>query len=520
MEPCVKLLGADFELANAIERSGSNTGHVSKAARLLLREIPGYPKRKSWSGTTLEWGRKFLPTNGGSAYIDSDHLEINLPEHTSAEEHVQHVFAGFKIAGEAQCAASKKLSAGSRINVSASVSDRHESWGSHLNVLVCRRLFQSMFFRKPHLTGVFATHLATSTIFTGQGKVGARKGSPHSEFQLSQRADWFEQLAGWQTTHHRPLLNTRDEPHAAKDYARMHIIFFDRSLSPTAIELMAGTTQLVLAMAEAGQLGGELALDDPLSATHLVSRDLSLRQPLPMAAHGKSMSAVEVQRALADRAGELLGRDSVLERCVPGAPRLIRLWHETLDLIERRDLSALARRCDWALKYLSLDRFRKRRGLPWNSDELKMMDLQYANLDHQEGLFWQMARCGLVDNIPSDTQVTRYCNEPPSDTRAYFRTHLLRKFGDDVVSMNWDQVQLRSKTSRGKWSTTTFELPEPLEHNSTTCRELLRHDSLLELIEDVEQAYPGSVKTDRHYPCANPFTRYFDIRYSSPRFSS
>src|SRR5947209_5537008 len=131
MEPCIKVLGADFELANAVEGNGRSADNAWEAARRLLEEIPGYPRTRGWGGTSIEWGRRFLAGNGGSAYIDSDHLEINLPEHTRAADHASHVHAGFRIAQKAREAALAKLPAGRRLNVLASVSDGHRSWGHH-----------------------------------------------------------------------------------------------------------------------------------------------------------------------------------------------------------------------------------------------------------------------------------------------------------------------------------------------------------------------------------------------------
>src|SRR5262249_34851431 len=169
------------------------------------------------------------------------------------------------------------------------------------------------------------------------------------DYQLSQRADWFEEFVGFQTTHRRPLLNVRDEPHAGDGLARMHIIFFDNVLSPVACYLKAGTTQLVLAMAEAGWADPALPLDDPLADA------VGVRQSMVMARPHGAWTAVEVQKALADLAGEFVAAGEA-EEFVPGAEAVVRCWQETLDLLARRDLGALAHRCDWVLKYLLLER--------------------------------------------------------------------------------------------------------------------------------------------------------------------
>jgi Pup amidohydrolase len=488
METCIKLIGADFELANAIEVPGRRGRNVRDAARLLLDEIDGYPRQRGW-GTTLEWGRRFLPGNGGSAYIDSDHLEINLPEHTRAADHAALVHAGLQIARQAQEAANARLRDG-RINVMASVSDGQQSWGHHLNIMVTRELWDALFTRKPHLAGWLATHLVTAPIYAGQGQVGPNNQRAGCDFQLSQRADWFEEFVGAQTTHRRPILNLRDEPHAGANLARMHIIYLDNVLCPVANFLKAGTTQLVLAMAEAGWADPPLLLDDPLAAAAEVSRDGTLRQALPMAQRGRSWTAVEVQKALADRAGEFVAAGAA-DKVVPDAAAIVACWQETLDLLAQRDIVALSRRCDWALKYLLLDRQRGRHGLTWQSPELKVLDLRYASLDPAEGLFAQMAAAGHMEAMPAPATIERFVREPPDDSRAYLRAQVLRRFGDQVVDLDWDRMRFAMQTDR-PWSwQATLGMPDPAGFGKAVSDPLLeRCGTLAELVEAVGAAAP------------------------------
>ncbi|HZY88830.1 MAG TPA: proteasome accessory factor PafA2 family protein [Gemmataceae bacterium] len=490
MGPCLKVLGADFELANAMEGAGPPGQAAWEAARRLLEEIPGYPRAPRWGGTAIEWGRRFLAGNGGSAYIDSDHLEINLPEHTRAADHAAHVHAGFAIARRAQEAATAKLPRGGRINLMASVSDGRHSWGHHLNVMVRRRLFDDLFTRKPHLAGFLATHLATATLYTGQGQVGAGNERPACDYQLAQRPDWFEEMVGHQTTYRRPLLNLRDEPHAGPGLARMHIIFFDNALCPVANYLKAGTTQLVLALAEAGWADPALALDDPLAAAWDVSRDLSLRRPLRLAGRGRTATAGEVQKRLAELAGEFVAAGEA-EECVPGAAEIVRCWLETLDLLGRRELAALGRRCDWALKYLVLDRQRGRRGLSWRSAEMKCLDLLYASLDPREGLFLQLASAGGVDAMPGAEQINRFVDQPPEETRAWLRAHVLRRFGEEVTDVDWGRIRFR--TEGGHWWSDegVLWLPDPAGFGRATAAPLLERCATAgELIEAVGESEP------------------------------
>lgn len=460
MEPCKKVLGADFELANAMEGRSQLAQSVREASQRLLDEIPGYPRSRGWGGTSIEWGRRFLAGNGGSAYIDSDHLEINVPEHTRAADHPCHILAGFRIAQAAHGAASANLEQGNRIHLLANVSDGQRSWGAHLNVCVSRKLWDDLFNRKPHLAGLLATHLVTAIPFTGIGQVGSGNGRAECDYQLAQRPDFFEEFVGWQTTHQRPILNMRDEAHAGQALARMHLIFFDNTLMPVANYLKAGTTQLVLAMLEAGWADPSLLLDDPLASAWDVSRDLTLAQPLRLALRGKKATAVEVQERLADLAGEFVASGECGE-AVPDAADIVACWKETLGMLKRRDLAGLARRVDWALKYLVLERQIGRRGLSWQSPEVKALDLRYASLEPQDGLFLQLAKAGQVEWMPDEATIERFVSEPPDDTRAYLRAHLLRKLGDDVSEVEWDRMRFRTAGDRYYWGGITLGMPDP-----------------------------------------------------------
>lgn len=488
-----KVLGGDFELANALETRSATIGQsVYEASRRLLDEIDGYPRNRMWGGTSIEWGRRFLAGNGGSAYIDSDHLEINLPEHRRAADHGLHTLAGFRIAQRARLAAEEKLPARTgRINLMATVSDTQRSWGAHLNVCVSRGLWDDLFTRKPHYAGFFATHLVTATLYTGQGQVGAGNDRAACDFQLGQRPDFFEEFVGWQTTHRRPVLNLRDEAHAGKALGRMHIIFFDNTLAPVASYLKAGTTQLVLAMLEAGWVDPALMLDDPLAAAWEVSRDTTFRQELRLAGRGRKATAVEVQRRLAELAGEFVASGECGE-AVPDAERIVADWLATVEVLQRRDLAALSRRVDWALKYLVLERQISRRGLSWQSAEVKALDVRYASLDPREGLFLQLARAGQVERMPAEEEIDRAADQPPEDSRAYLRAQVLRKFGDEVDDLDWDRVRFRSGASRyyspGRW----LALPEPWRWGKSEADPVLaRCETAEELIDAVgEMEWP------------------------------
>ena len=487
-----KVLGADFELANSL--LGSSPTPPRQAAARLLAEIVGYP-RFGHSGTAIEFGRRFLDTCGSSWYIDSDHLEGNLPEHTRALDHPNILHgAGFAQARMAQQAAQARLPADTRLNLLANCSDGHTAWGSHLNIMLTRRCFDDLLYRKPHQAGFFATHLVTSVPYTGQGIVGASNGRSACSFQLSQRADWFEKLYGPQTMFERPLINTRDESHADDDLARLHCIFLDMVLSPVANILKAGTAQLVLAMIEAGWTDPSIALDDPVAAASAISRDLRLTQSYATTVRGRRMTAIEMQQALAGLAAEFVASGAA-DGIVPGAGEIVSLWTDTLDLLARREVEALAGRCDAWLKYLLLDRQRGRRNLSWNSDAIRVADSLFASLDPDTSLFFQAAGSGFVERMPDKRVLERFTFEPPDDTRAWFRAQLLRRHGDAVSSMDWSKMSFRVPGARHWWSFADVPMGDPRRFHREEAEVLLEESATLEELVEAANALverPGS----------------------------
>ena len=476
-----KVIGMDFELANAV--MGRSVTPPSVAAKKLLTEIPGHPSSPR-SGTAIEYGRRFLDTCGSSWYIDSDHLEGNLPEHLSAVEHANVLHgAGFHQARLARQAAQASLPAGSYLNVLANCSDGKTAWGSHLNILVSRECFDNLLFRKPHLAGFWSTHLVTSVLYTGQGLVGAGNGRSPCGFQLSQRADWFEKLTSIQTMFERPLINLRDESHASDDLARLHVIFFDMVLSPIANILKAGTAQLVLAMIEAGWVDPTLCLDDPVGSASEISRDLKLTKKLRTTVRGRLMSAWELQKALADLACEFV-RCGEAAPYVPDAEEIVALWFETLDMLQQHDIDALAGRCDAWMKYSLLDHQRGRRNLSWASDEIRVADSLFASIDPQQSLFFDMAEGGFIERMPDADVIARYAFEPPDETRAYFRAHALRRFGQHASSIDWSRMVFRVPGARHWWSIAEVPMGDPRRLGRSEAEPIFDQCSRLEDLVD------------------------------------
>ena len=482
-----KLLGADVELGNFMQQPVHGTIGNDYAARALLAEIDGIPGRDTspayaydryYAGSAhssagpgdsngynpQDWGRKFLDTTGGCFYIDLGHLEACIPEVRSAHDFVAAHHANLRLARGACESANEKLLPGEQIVVMANNSDRmNNSWGGHLNVLVSRDLWAQVCGRMYPTLFVMVAFQVSFILFSGQGKAGAENGQPWVPFQISQRGDFFECITGLQTTHSRPLCNTRDEAHvgngaAGADLARMHIIFHDTTLTHVSNYLKAGVTQLVLAMLEAGWCDTETVLEDPLSALKVWGHDPDLGSTAALF-DGRRVTAVEHQCMFAQAARRFVEAGEA-EQFVPEARAILELWEDTLVKLELRDFKALAPRLDWVMKKNLLERMISRNpDLQWDSPAIRAADLLFASLDPKEGLYWAVEAAGGAERIATQGEILRAMREPPVDTRAWSRTTLLRQVGrHGIESVNWDEIRLRISTP-GDTGTIRFDDP-------------------------------------------------------------
>jgi proteasome accessory factor A len=285
----------------------------------------------------------------------------------------------------------------------------------------------------PHATA----HFVTRQLFTGAGKVGTEAGAGAGRrvpFQLTQRADFFEEEVGLETTLKRPIINTRDEPHADPlKYRRLHVIVGDANMSEVATFLMVGTTSLVLSMVEDRWLERSIVFADPVRAIRQVSHDMSLRQPIELA-DGSTMTALEVQWELYDAARKYTGERG-MEAAGVGGDEVLDRWEQALTGLEADPMS-MASTIDWVAKYRLLDGYRERHGLAWDDARLAAMDLQYHDIRPERSL---ARRVGL-ERITTDDEVEAATTEPPDDTRAYFRGRCLARWSDSIVAANWDSM--------------------------------------------------------------------------------
>ena len=372
-------------------------------------------------------------TNGARYYVDHAHPELSTPECADARSVVLYDRAADLIAARSMEAARMLLPAGEEVVVYKNNSDgKGNSYGCHENYLVSRAVPFSRIVT--HATA----HFVTRQIFTGAGKIGSETSGMRLDeagYQISQRADFIEEEVGLETTLKRPIVNTRDEPHAdAAKYRRLHVIVGDANMSQVATFLKVGTTALVMAMTEDDAVPREIRFASPVPALRQVSRDLSRREPLELA-DGTTVTALAVQWELLAAA-----RSYVQERgtdAVGGevAFEVLRRWEAVLGGLES-DPMALADQIDWVAKLRLLEGFRERHGLAWEDARLRALDIQYHDLRPDRSLAARAGLEALVDDAEAELAMT----EPPGDTRAFFRGRCLQRFAAEVVAANWDSI--------------------------------------------------------------------------------
>jgi Pup amidohydrolase len=374
-------------------------------------------------------------TNGARYYVDHAHPELSTPECGDALSVVLYDKAAERILVRSMDAAKRTLPPGQEIVVYKNNSDgKGNSYGCHENYLMDRSVPFGRIVRD------VMPHFVTRQIFTGAGKVGTEAAgltSAEVPFQLSSRADFFEEEVGLETTLKRPIVNTRDEPHCdAQKYRRLHVIVGDANLSEVATFLKVGTTSVVLSMIEDEFLARDLTLARPVQAIRHTSYDLTCKKPLELA-DGSTASPLEIQWeyfTLARKYAEEVGLASVGPEAV-GA-EILRRWEAVLTGLEDDDLGSLATQVDWVAKKRLMEGFIERHGVDWTSPKVAALDLQYADLRPDKSLFARVGMESLVD----PGEVEQAMTEPPEDTRAFFRGKCLQRWPNDIVAANWDSL--------------------------------------------------------------------------------
>jgi proteasome accessory factor A len=370
-------------------------------------------------------------TNGARLYVDHAHPEYSSPEVTNPRDAVLWDRAGARIMQQAAELAWRSGDA-QILLYKNNTDNKGASYGCHENYLMRRSTPFADIVR--WLTGFFVSR----QVFTGAGRLGVGQDGRALRYQISQRADFFEVEVGLETTLKRPIINTRDEPHADPErFRRLHVIVGDANLSDTATYLKMGTTAIVLSMIEDGFLAGQdLWPVHPVREMHAVSHDPSLGHRIELGS--RSLTAVQMQREFwllaskycANRWGHELDEQT---------QDVLALWDDILVRLERDPMECAAE-LDWVAKLALLEGYRARDHLAWDSHRLQAIDLQYADLRPDRGLAARLEERGRLRRMFTDEQVDRAIIEPPSDTRAYFRGMCLRRYPESVAAASWDSV--------------------------------------------------------------------------------
>jgi Pup amidohydrolase len=371
-------------------------------------------------------------TNGARLYVDHAHPEYSSPEVTSPRDAVRWDKAGERVMAEAARLAEATFAGPQILLYKNNTDNKGASYGCHENYLMARQTPFADIVR--HLTPFFVSR----QVVTGAGRVGIGQDGHEQGFQVSQRADYFEVEVGLETTLKRPIINTRDEPHADPErYRRLHVIIGDANLSEVSTFLKLGTTALVLAMVEASFLPLDLTVDKPVTSLHQVSHDPSLRHLLTLA-DGRRLTAVQLQMEYCEQARKFVedryGADADADTL-----EVLDRWESVLARLAE-DPMLCVRELDWVAKLAILESYRDRDGLGWDHPKLHLVDLQYSDVRPAKGLYHRLVGRGRMERLLADASVASAVLEPPEDTRAYFRGKCLERYADTVAAASWDSV--------------------------------------------------------------------------------
>ncbi len=371
-------------------------------------------------------------TNGARLYVDHAHPEFSTPECTNPRDIVLWDKAGETVMVDACRFAAQVPGSTPIVLYKNNTDNKGASYGAHENYLMRRTTPFGDIVR--HLTPFFVSR----QVICGAGRVGKGQDGREHDFQISQRADFFEVEVGLETTLKRPIINTRDEPHADPEkYRRLHVIIGDANLAEVSTYLKVGTTSLVLAMIEDGFITRSLGVDQPVRNLRAVSHDPTLKHLLTLE-DGRTVTAVQLQMEYLDLAKKFVEDRFGADTDVQTRDVLAR-WESVLTRLET-DPMLCARELDWVAKLKLLNRYRDRDGLDWSDAKLQLVDVQYADIRPGRGLYNKLVALGEIDRILTDEEVADAVHLPPTDTRAYFRGRCLEKYSEQIAAASWDSV--------------------------------------------------------------------------------
>ncbi|HEX9236745.1 MAG TPA: Pup--protein ligase, partial [Actinomycetota bacterium] len=381
--------------------------------------------------------------NGARLYLDvGSHPEYATPECDKVMDLIAHDKAGERILEALLAAAEVRLHeegiSGDVYLFKNNTDSAGNSYGCHENYLVAR---QGEFAR---IADVLIPFFVTRQIYSGAGKV--LHGPRGAQFCLSQRAEHIWEGVSSATTRSRPIINTRDEPHAdAERFRRLHVIVGDSNMSEFTTFLKVGVTDLVVRMVEENTVMRDLTLENPIRAIREISHDITCKRRVRLAT-GRELSAIDIQSEYFERASRFIQRrdgDAL-------ATRILTEWGNALEALRKGEADRLAGKVDWVAKHQLVEAYRKRHSVPLSHPKIALMDLAYHDVNRERGLYYLLERRGKMDRIVPDRQIQKAMRDPPQTTRARLRGEFIRqaKQRRRDYTVDWVHLKLNDQAQR------------------------------------------------------------------------
>ncbi|MEU5051070.1 Pup--protein ligase [Streptomyces sp. NPDC021096] len=428
-----RIFGLENEYGVTCTFRGQRRLSPDEVARYLFRRV-------------VSWGRSsnvFL-RNGARLYLDvGSHPEYATPECDSVTELVTHDKAGERILEGLLVDAERRLHeegiAGDVYLFKNNTDSAGNSYGCHENYLVARH---GEFSR---LADILIPFLVTRQLLCGAGKVlQTPRGAVYC---VSQRAEHIWEGVSSATTRSRPIINTRDEPHAdAERYRRLHVIVGDSNMSETTMLLKVGATDLVLRMIEAGTVMRDLTLENPIRAIREVSHDITGRRKVRLAS-GREASALEVQQEYYEKAVDFCERRGIRTGTVE---RVLELWGRALEAIRDEDLDRISTEIDWVMKYQLIERYRAKNNITMSHPRVAQIDLAYHDIHRRRGLYYLLEKRGQAARVCNDLKIFEGKSVPPQTTRARLRGDFIRRAQEQRrdFTVDWVHLKLNDQAQR------------------------------------------------------------------------
>jgi proteasome accessory factor A len=448
-----RIFGLENEYGVTCTFRGQRRLSPDEVARYLFRRV-------------VHWGRSsnvFLE-NGARLYLDvGSHPEYATPECDTVHDLVAHDKAGERVLEALLSAAELRLHeegiSGDVYLFKNNTDSAGNSYGCHENYLVARH---GEFAR---MAEVLIPFFVTRQVFAGAGKV--LHGPRGAHYCLSQRAEHIWEGVSSATTRSRPIINTRDEPHAdAERYRRLHVIVGDSNMSEYTTFMKVGVTDLVLRMVEENTVMRDLTLENPIRAIREISHDITCRKKVRLA-NGRELSALDIQEQYLERA-ERFAEHSGLD---PVAKEVLRDWADALEALRDQDLDRLRTKVDWIAKYRLIQAYRDKHGLPLSHPKVALMDLAYHDVNRDRGLYYLLERRDQMDRAVAERDVQRAMHDPPQTTRARLRGEFIRqaKQRRRDYTVDWVHLKLNDQAQR------TVLCKDPFRAHDERVEQLIAH---------------------------------------------